>query len=108
MLESLFIQFDIAHWLSILEAAGVPCGSINSIDQVMDNPQVKAREMVIQVAHPTAGNIHMVASPLKIPTIPAREALPPPLLGEHTEQILQDLLGLDHEAVQALRAEQVI
>jgi formyl-CoA transferase len=108
MLDDLFIQANIAHWLSILEAAGVPCGSINSIDQVMNDPQVKAREMVIQVPHPTAGNIRMVASPLKIPTAPVRVRLPPPLLGEHTEQLLHDLLGLDGEAVEALRAGQVI
>jgi glutaryl-CoA transferase len=108
MLEDLFMQADMAHWLSILEAAGVPCGSINSIDQVMGDPQVKAREMVIDVAHPTAGNIRMVASPLKIPTAPVKVRMPPPLLGEHTEQILQDLLGFDREAVEVLRTEQVI
>jgi crotonobetainyl-CoA:carnitine CoA-transferase CaiB-like acyl-CoA transferase len=92
----------------VLEAIGVPCGPINTIDQVMADPQVQAREMVIDVEHPSAGNVRMVASPLKIPTAPVVMRLPPPMLGEHTEQILQELLGLDQSAVQDLRASQVI
>jgi formyl-CoA transferase len=108
LLDELFAQHEIAQWLSVLEAIGVPCGPINTIDQVMADPQVQAREMVIDVEHPSAGNVRMVASPLKIPTAPVVMRLPPPMLGEHTEQILQELLGLDQSAVQDLRASQVI
>ena len=108
LLEGLFCQHEIAHWLSILEEVGVPCGPINSIDQLLDDPQVQAREMVIQVAHPSAGPIKMVASPLKIPTTPVDVRLPPPLLGEHTGQILHDLLGYDKKTVEELRIAQVV
>jgi len=107
-LEQLFLQSEVAHWLSILEAVGVPCGPINSIDQVLDDPQVLAREMVIQVPHPSAGSIRMVASPLKIPTAPVVVRFPPPMLGEHTEQILHDLLGVNQTGIDELRIAQVI
>jgi formyl-CoA transferase len=108
MLEDLFNQSEIAHWLSLLEEVGVPCGPINTIDQVLDDPQVRAREMIIQVPHPSAGSLKMVASPLNIPTDPVKVRLPPPLLGEHTEQILQDVLGFDRKTVEDLRTAQVI
>ena len=108
LLDELFLRNEIAHWLSILESVGVPCGSINTIDQLFDDPQVQAREMVIQVDHPSAGVIKMVASPLKIPTAPVKIRLPPPKLGEHTEKILHDLLGYDRNTVKELRTSQVI
>jgi formyl-CoA transferase len=108
MLEDLFHQSEIAHWLSILETVGVPCGPINSIDQLMDDPQISAREMVIDVPHPSAGSVRMVASPLKIPTSPVKVRYPPPLLGEHTEQILCELLDFNRKAVEELKKAQVI
>ena len=108
LLDELFTQYDIAHWLSILGTIGVPCGPINSIDQVMNDPQVQAREMVIDIEHPSAGSIRMVASPLKIPTAPPVVRLPPPMLGEHTEQILQELLGFDEKTVHDMHTAQVI
>jgi formyl-CoA transferase len=108
LLEELFSQSDIPHWLSILEASGIPCGPINSIDQALQDPQVQAREMVIDVPHPSAGTFRMVASPLKIPTAPTEVRLPPPMLGEHTEQILRELLGYDEMTIQDLREAQVI
>ncbi len=108
ILEGLFSQDEISHWLSILSEVGVPCGPINSIEQAFDDPQVQAREMVTQVTHPGSGIIKMVASPLKIPTAPVEVRIPPPMLGEHTENILHDLLGYDQETVKGLRTELVI
>ncbi len=107
-LEKLFLEADIAHWLAISQLAGAPCGPINSIDQVLDDPQVQARQMVVEIEHPTAGPMRMIASPMKIPTTPVKVRLPPPLLGEHTTQILHDLLGLDQKAIEDLRSEQAI
>ncbi len=108
LLDELFGQSEISHWLPIMETIGVPCGPINSIDRALEDPQVRAREMVIEVSHPEAGAIQMVASPLKIPTAPTVVRLPPPMLGEHSEQILHELLGFDGNIVQNLRTEQVI
>jgi len=108
LLDELFSQYEISHWLAILEKIGVPCGPINSIDQTLDDPQVQAREMVIDVPHTSAGMIRMVASPLKIPTSPPVVRLPPPMLGEHTEQILRELMGFDKKNVEDLRNSQII
>jgi formyl-CoA transferase len=108
LLDALFAQSEIEHWISILVSLGVPCGPINSIDQVMSDPQVQAREMVIAVEHPSAGSIKMVASPLKITTAPPVIRLPPPMLGEHSAQILHELLGMDDPSVAELRQAGVI
>ena len=108
LLDELFSQWEISHWLAIMETIGVPSGPINSIDQTLEDPQVRAREMVIAMSHPNAGTVRMVASPLKIPTAPPVFRLPPPMLGEHTEQILNEILGYDNKTVQILRTTQVI
>jgi glutaryl-CoA transferase len=108
LLDDLFGQFEIEHWLSILGILGVPCGPINSIDQVMDDPQVRARQMVVEVDHPSAGMIKMVASPLNIPTAPPAVRLPPPMLGEHSALILHELLGMDDQSIADLLQAGVI
>lgn len=108
LLDDLFNQYEITHWLSLLKTIGMPCGPINTIDQLMDDLQVHEREMVIDVAHPTAGMVKMVASPLKIPTAPATVRLPPPMLGEHTKQILEEVLGFDEKTIQDLYSAQII
>lgn len=108
LLDQLFGQAVISHWLSLLEEIGVPCGPINSIEQALNDPQVNAREMVIEVPHPSAGTVRMVASPLRIPTAPTVVRLPPPMLGEHTAEILHDLLDYGEATIRDLRAAQVI
>ncbi len=108
LLADLFAQSEIENWIPILGSIGIPCGPINSIDQVMNDPQVLARDMVIEVEHPTAGSIKMVASPLKIPTAPPVVRLAPPMLGEHSSQILHELLGMDENSVAELRQAGVV
>ncbi len=108
MLEELFRQDTMAHWLGMIESVGVPCGPINTVEQALNDPQVLAREMVVDVPHPSAGNIRLVASPLKIPTARVETRLPPPLLGQHSAQILNELLGMNLEQVEGLRQEGVI
>ena len=108
LLNGLFAQSAISHWLTLLESIGVPCGPINTIDQVLANPQVQARQMVIDVTHPSAGTVKLVASPLKIPTAPPVVRFPPPMLGEHSHQILHDLLGYSNQRIEDFRLAQVI
>ena len=80
----------MAHWLSILEAAGVPCGPIYDISQVYADPQVVARDMVVEVEHPTAGTIRNVGIPVKFSETPGNIRRPPPLFGEHTAEVLAE------------------
>ncbi len=95
------------EWLSELEKHKIPCGPINTLDKVFSDPQVKAREMVVEVPHPTAGSVKLVASPMKLSDTPCRVDRHPPLLGEHTEEVLHELGYLDDD-IRALREKGVI
>ena len=96
-----------SDWLAALEAAQVPCGAINDLGEVFDDPQVAAREMVIGMSHPLTDALRLVASPLKLSATPVQYRRPPPLLGEHTEEVLLEL-GLDAQDIAALRVQGVI
>ncbi|HEX8229012.1 MAG TPA: CoA transferase [Chloroflexia bacterium] len=91
MLEEIFAQRSTAEWLSLLEAAYVPAGPVNDVAQALSHPQVAAREMVHEVAHPGIGAVKMVASPLKLSSTPPTIRRHPPLLGEHTVEVLEEL-----------------
>jgi crotonobetainyl-CoA:carnitine CoA-transferase CaiB-like acyl-CoA transferase len=108
MLEDIFRQRCKADWLAALEAAKVPCGAINSLAEVFSDPQVRERGMVTRWTHPARDAVELVASPMKLSATPVRTDLPPPLLGQHTEEVLREVLGLDDAALGALQAKQVI
>ena len=94
-------------WLSALETAQVPCGAINSLEEVFADPQVRERGMTVQMPHPLTDALRLVASPLKLSATPVRYDHPPPLLGEHTDEVLADFgIGADERAV--LRAQGVL
>ncbi len=101
-----------ADWLAALEAAKVPCGPINSLDEVFADPQVQARGMVTEWQHPLKSGLRLVSSPLKLSKTPVRSAdsggRPPPLLGQHTDEVLGELLGYDAEQIAALRDQGAI
>jgi crotonobetainyl-CoA:carnitine CoA-transferase CaiB-like acyl-CoA transferase len=92
------------EWVAAFAAAGLPAGPINDIRQVFDDPQVRHREMAVEVEHPTAGRVRLPGVPVKFEGTPARVQGPPPRLGEHTDQVLHDVLGLDAVAIADLRA----
>jgi glutaryl-CoA transferase len=96
------------NWLAKLKAAGVPCGRINSVAEALADPQTQARAMVEIVEHRTIGELKLVGLPYKFSGTPASVRLPPPTLGEHTDEILRDELGLDATAIAALREQKVI
>ncbi|MES2257331.1 MAG: CaiB/BaiF CoA-transferase family protein [Pseudomonadota bacterium] len=96
------------EWIVQLEAVGVPCGPINDIGDVYRNPQVQARQMVVDVPHPTAGTMQLVRSPMKMSGTPTDGGAAPPLLGQHTEQVLRELLGRSPEEIGALRDKGVL
>ena len=97
-----------AQWLSALEAAKVPCGAINDLAEVFADPHVQARDMVDEWAHPHHAGLRLVASPLKMSGTPVRHDMPPPQLGQHTEQVLAEVLGLPSEQIEALRQQDII
>ncbi|MFZ6769430.1 CaiB/BaiF CoA transferase family protein [Undibacterium sp. Di26W] len=96
------------EWISLLEDAGVPCGPINTLDEVFENPQVQAREMQFNLPHPTAGQVKLVASPMKMSATPPRYASAPPLLGQHTDDILSGLLGYSEARLKDLKNRKII
>jgi crotonobetainyl-CoA:carnitine CoA-transferase CaiB-like acyl-CoA transferase len=108
MLEEIMRGRRKPEWLAALEAAKVPCGAINNLAEVFADPHVRERGMVHQWQHPLAGPLNLVASPLKLGGTPVRTDIPPPLLGQHTQQVLAEVLGWDGERIAALRAQEVI
>ena len=95
-------------WLEKLTAAGIPCGKINSVAEALASPHAQAREMVRAVNHPTAGEVKTLGIPFRFSDTPASVRRPPPTLGQHTEQILRDMLKLSQSRVDELRAAKVI
>jgi CoA:oxalate CoA-transferase len=107
-LEALFIQRDAKDWLGIFGAAGVPCAPVNTIDKVMENPQLQARNMFVTVEDSVAGKIIIPGNPIKMESVPETpDRTPAPALGEHTEEVLKTLLDLDDEAIERLKQEGV-
>ena len=95
-------------WIEKLRAAGVPCGPINSVGEALNDPHTLARDMVRSVRHPTAGELKMVGIPFRLNGTPAAIRRAPPLLGQHTEEVLSGELGMSETRIAQLRAEKVI
>jgi crotonobetainyl-CoA:carnitine CoA-transferase CaiB-like acyl-CoA transferase len=91
-----------------LRQAEVPCAPIQTIDQVFQSPQVLHRNMLVEVAHPTAGTVRMAGLPVKFSATPASVRLAPPLLGEHSQQVLSSWLGMSSETIAKLKHKGVI
>ena len=108
LIQKIFVKKRTAEWLPLLEAAGVPNGPINDVAQVFEEPQVKARGVKIELEHAAAGRIPLVASPMRFSGTPLEYHRAPPLLGEHTEEVLKDLLQLKSEDISRLRGDGII
>jgi crotonobetainyl-CoA:carnitine CoA-transferase CaiB-like acyl-CoA transferase len=108
LLQGIFAKRTTREWLELLEAAGVPNGPINDVAQVFEEPQVRARGVRVDLPHPVAGMLPTVASPMRFSGTPLEHRLAPPVLGQHTEEILRERLGRSAAQIAALRAEGVI
>lgn len=95
-------------WIERLEAVGVPCGPINDLHDVFRNPQVQARGMVVEAPHPTAGKVKLVRNPMRLSASPAETDVAPPLLGQHTDEVLRDVLGRSEEEIATLRSKGIL
>lgn len=97
-----------AWWIEHLRAVGVPCGAVNGVTDALSDAQSQAREMVIRMAHPTAGMLETLGFPMKLTGTPLTAREPPPLLGQHSAEILATELELEPDAIEQLKREGVI
>ena len=108
LLEAIVRDKPAAFWTGKLEAAGVPCGPINSIAQALADPQAVARGLRIELPHPTAGTVPLVGMPIRMSASSPSYERPPPLLGEHTDEVLREVAGLRADEIAALRSRGVL
>ncbi len=108
LLAAVFKERSTREWVEALEAAGVPNGPINNIKQVFEEPQVVARGMKIEIDHPTAGKVPLVVSPMRFSATPLEFKLPPPTLGQHTDEILRSVLGMSEAEIAQMHAGGIV
>lgn len=108
MLSKIFLTKKCDEWIKILIDNEVPCGPVSTIDEVFRDPQVLDRDMLIEVEHPKAGKIKQTRIPIKFSETPLRKRSPPPLLGQHTNEVLKSLLGLSQKEINRLKTKGVI
>jgi len=108
LMREITVTRGTAEWIALFERVGVPCGPINTIADVFEDPQVKARGTQIRMAHPVAGEIPLVASPLRLSQTPVQYRRAPPTLGQDTREVLGDLMGLSAQQIGDLTTQGVI
>lgn len=108
ILDAVLGQRSVGEWMARLGERGIPCGAIKDVAQVCADPQIVARDMVVEVPHSRLGTIRMMGIPIKLSATPGAPSAGPPVLGEHTEAVLAEWLDLTPEAVARLREEGVV
>ena len=108
LLNEALAKRTTAEWLREFDTIGLPCGPLNDIPAAAEHPQIKAREMLVEVEHPVIGTLPLANSPLKLSRTPAGIKGPSPAMGEHTDDVLRELLGLSDEELARLRAAEVV
>jgi crotonobetainyl-CoA:carnitine CoA-transferase CaiB-like acyl-CoA transferase len=107
VLQKLFADKPADEWLALFEKNGIPCGPIFSVAEVLEHPQVRAREMVVERPHPKLGKVKMTGVPVKLSDTPGEAMTAPPLLGQHTDEVLKEM-GYSAETIRELRKNKVI
>jgi glutaryl-CoA transferase len=108
LLSEILVRQATKQWTIALEAAGVPCGPINDLEQVFNEPQAVARGLRLELPHPTAGKVSLVRSPMRFSATPVQHDVPPPTLGQHTDEVLRDLLKKSPSEIARLRSEGIV
>jgi crotonobetainyl-CoA:carnitine CoA-transferase CaiB-like acyl-CoA transferase len=107
-LDALFASKTTEEWLSLLERAGIPVGRVRNVAEVFENPQIESRRMRLEVDHPKLGKLPLTGNPIKLAHARERSHAAPPMLGEHTESVLREYLGMDPSRIESLRAKGVL
>lgn len=108
-LDEIFITKNASEWIELLEQNGIPCGPINTIDKVMNDKQVLARNMIVEVEDKKAGKIRIAGNPIKMTTIPEKQTRKPaPEIGEHTKDVLLEYLNFNEKKISQLYENGVI
>jgi crotonobetainyl-CoA:carnitine CoA-transferase CaiB-like acyl-CoA transferase len=108
LIHGMTVRRTTDEWVAAMEAAGVPCGPINTLDRVFADPQVQARGVRIEMPHPLGRDVALVANPIRLSESPVQYRRAPPTLGQHTEEVLSDWLGTTATELDALRARKAI
>ena len=108
ILEAVMRTRRKADWLAALETAKVPCGAINNLAEVFADPHIQSRDMVTHWQHPHQNDLRLVSSPIKLSATPVRTTLPPPLLGQHTDEVLRSVLNYPDAKLSELKGNKVI
>jgi glutaryl-CoA transferase len=108
LLAEIISQRTTRDWVTALETAGVPNGPINTVEQVFQEPQAIARKLKFELDHPLAGRVSLIASPMRFSATPLEHKLPPPTLGQHTDEIFRRMLGMSDGEIARLRTDGVI
>jgi crotonobetainyl-CoA:carnitine CoA-transferase CaiB-like acyl-CoA transferase len=108
LIHSMTVRRKTDEWVAAMEAAGVPCGPINTLDRVFADPQVQARSTRIEMSHPLAREVALVANPIRLSESPVQYRNAPPTLGQHTEEVLSDWLAASAAEIDALRTKKAI
>ena len=107
-LQQVFLTRSYEEWEAILVENGIPVGAINNLAEVAEHPQVKARGSLVEIEHPRAGKLRMPGLPVRLSSTPGAVRTPAPMLGQHTDEVLHDLLGLSAQEIAALRSAGVV
>jgi crotonobetainyl-CoA:carnitine CoA-transferase CaiB-like acyl-CoA transferase len=108
LLAPIMAKRTTAEWVKALEAAGVACGPINNLKEVFDDPQVQARGMRIEMPHASAGKVPLIRGPMRFSETPVEHKIGPPLLGQHTDEVLAKTLGKSAEEIAKLKADGIV
>ncbi|EJN39643.1 putative acyl-CoA transferase/carnitine dehydratase [Pseudomonas sp. GM84] len=101
-------QHDRAHWMAVFSKAGIPCGEIKSVGEVCEAEQLRSRGMIIEMTHPTAGTVVNIDSPIRVDDVNGDGDIAPPLLGQHTQDILLEMTGVSREEIEALERDGIV
>ncbi|UCE65821.1 MAG: CoA transferase, partial [Candidatus Zixiibacteriota bacterium] len=105
LIDELFATKTCDEWMEILVRAAIPCGPVNNMQHLFADPQIKHRNMIAEVPHPTIGTLRLAGAPIKFSDTPSSIRRHPPLLGEHTDEVLSEALGYSNDKIKTLKAE---